>query len=185
MSDFAGHSKAGLMTFLWILPIILLVNFWRVEADWLEWLKSSSWHIPLCFGLTYLGALFPDIDIKSKSQKIIYSIIIVFMALLIIYHYYGWAAGIGFFALLGIISKHRGFLHSRAAAFLLPLPLLLIPLLITARWRDLGIEFYLATVAGYLCHLKADEPASARKETFSIYKRLKPKKYRTEKVTNS
>ncbi len=185
MSDFAGHSRAGLITFFWILPVVTLFNFWRVEGNWLDWLKSSSWHIPLCFGLTYLGALFPDIDIKSKSQKIIYSIIIIFMALLIIYHYYGWAAGIGFFALLGIISKHRGFLHTKAAAFLLPLPLLIIPLLITARWRDLGIEFYLATVAGYLSHLKADEPVFTPKETFSINKRLKLKKSRTEKATNS
>jgi len=183
MSDFAGHSKAGIKTFLWILPVIFLVNFWRVEGDWLDLLKSS-WHLPLCFGLTYLGALFPDIDIKSKSQKMIYSIIIVFMALLIIYHYYGWAAGIGFFALLGIISKHRGFLHSKTAAILLPLPLLIIPLLITARGRDLGIEFYLATVAGYFSHLKADSAFPAQKETFPIHKRFKLKKFRTEKMTN-
>jgi len=108
MSNFAGHSRAGIKTFFWSLLLIVPIIYWRENGELLGILKNS-WRLLICFGLTYLAALFPDIDIKSKSQKIIYSLILIFIALLIFYHYYGWAAGVGFFALLGIISKHRGF----------------------------------------------------------------------------
>ncbi|MBN2013115.1 metal-dependent hydrolase [candidate division KSB1 bacterium] len=155
MTDFNGHSTAGFrsafLTIVFTLPIII----WREHGQWLD-ILHNLWRIPLSFALCYIGALFPDIDMKSKSQRIIYSIIVILLILLISYRYYGWAAGVGLFASTGIIFKHRGFLHTRIAAFVLPLPLLLIPLFINFHVRAMGFEFYLSTAFGYLTHLAAD-----------------------------
>ncbi|MBD3290821.1 hypothetical protein GF337_18585 [candidate division KSB1 bacterium] len=161
MGNFAVHSKKGLHAFLWALLLIIPILFWKTDFSFIEFIKNF-WRIPLCLGITYLGALFPDIDIKSKSQKIIYVLLLILLSLLIAYHYYGWAAGIGFFAVWAIITKHRGFLHSIFAAVIIPVPLLFIPLFINLSYKSIGYEFYIAALFGYLSHLQADKPQKGR-----------------------
>ncbi|MBN1349754.1 metal-dependent hydrolase [candidate division KSB1 bacterium] len=154
MSDFAGHSRAGIKTFLWLSIPILLWQYFKTDSA-IGFLKAL-WCVPVCFALCYFGALFPDVDIKSKSQKIVSGVFIIIIAIFILAGYYGWAAGFGIFILIASFFKHRGFMHSKWAAFLLPLPLLIVPLLVTARLKDIGIEYYLSAVAGYLSHLRSD-----------------------------
>lgn len=162
MSDFAGHSRAGIRSFSRVLLIVLPILYWRAQGDYYIFF-SDLWHILICFALAYLGALFPDIDIKSRSQKYIFIVLLILMAALIYKKYYGWAAGFGFFALGGATFKHRGFLHTKTAAIILPLPLLIPPLLISPTIRDIGIEYYLSAVIGYFSHLRADEPNPDKK----------------------
>lgn len=156
MSNFSEHSKKGLRASVWALVLVIPILFWKTNFNLPEFLQNL-WRIPLCFLLAYLSALFPDIDIKSKSQKIIYLLLLILLGLLIIYGYYGWAAGIGFFAVWAIIFKHRGFLHSYFAAVVIPLPLLFIPLFIHFSYKSIGYEFYISALFGYLSHLFEDK----------------------------
>ena len=159
MSNFSEHSKKGIYAFIWALLLIIPIIFWKTNFNFYDFLQNL-WRIPLCFILTYLGALFPDIDIKSKSQRLIYLLLLFLLGLLIVYDYYGWAAGFGFFAVWAIIFKHRGFLHSLFAAVVIPLPLLFIPLFIHFSYKSIGYEFYISALFGYLSHLSEDKRSS-------------------------
>ena len=72
--------------------------------------------------------------------------------------YYKEAAILGFFAILPNILKHRGQLHSRSAAIILPLPLLIVPIVATGKmgFQQLGVSYYIAAVFGYMSQLVAD-----------------------------
>ncbi len=73
--------------------------------------------INLCLSLVWLmsivaGSLFPDIDIKSKGQKLFYCLffLIVFLALICKNTFI--AISVSLFSFLPIISKHRGIFHN-------------------------------------------------------------------------
>ena len=112
----------------------------------------------ISFFLCLIGAMAPDIDIKSKSKTFIYALIIPVDLVLILFMYYRAAAIIGFFALLPNVVRHRGGLHTIKAAIFLPAPLLIIPVLLTGKLevRQLGVSYYLAASLGYISHLVAD-----------------------------
>jgi membrane-bound metal-dependent hydrolase YbcI (DUF457 family) len=55
-----------------------------------------------------------------------------------------------------IIGKHRGWTHSKLAALLAPLPILVIPYIATNQLGDSAILLYAASVAGYYSHLLLD-----------------------------
>jgi len=66
------------------------------------------------------------------------------------------AAYLGLFALLPVLSKHRGWTHTWWAMLLIPLPLLVLPLLFYAERPLAGLPFYGAAVVGYSSHLFMD-----------------------------
>lgn len=160
---FRGHVKVGIATyFIAIVPIVAWILYrqnWVVTELWQYW-----WEILICFVLCVLGAMLPDIDIKSKSQRVIYAILIPIDLALILFMYYREAAIVGFFAILPNVLKHRGQLHSYLAAIVLPAPLLIIPILATGKleYQQLGVSYYIAAVFGYMSHLVADRKGSRR-----------------------
>jgi hypothetical protein len=142
--------------FLAIIPIAAWIVYRQSGAAvelWHYW-----WEILICFVLCVLASMFPDVDIKSKSQRVIFSILIIADLILILFRYYRPAAIIGFLAMIPGVLKHRGQLHSPLAAILLPAPLLAIPVLVTGRMelQQLGVSYYIAAVFGYMSHLIAD-----------------------------
>lgn len=158
---FRGHVRVGIITaFFAMIPVVAWILYresWSVVALGLHW-----WEILICFALCVLGAMMPDIDIKSKSQRVIYAILIPIDVILILSMYYREAAVIGLFGILPNVLKHRGQTHSRLAAIILPAPLLIIPILATGRleYQQLGVSYYIAAVFGYISHLVADRKES-------------------------
>jgi hypothetical protein len=154
---FREHVKAGIaIYFVALIPIaawILYRQNWSIAGIGGYW-----WEILICFVLCVLGAMVPDIDIKSKSQRLIYFILIPIDLALILFMYYREAAIIGLFAMVPNMLKHRGQLHSLSAAIVLPAPLLIIPIIATGRleYQQLGVSYYIAAVFGYMSHLIAD-----------------------------
>jgi membrane-bound metal-dependent hydrolase YbcI (DUF457 family) len=65
-----------------------------------------------CFVAALAGALFPDIDVKSKGQNYFYWI--VFLLLIYYYtdHQFDRCAAIGLICMLPLLTKHRGILHN-------------------------------------------------------------------------
>ncbi len=159
------HIGIGITVYLFaLIPIsawILYRQGMPVSELWQNrWniLSQFWWEVLICFALCLIGAMMPDIDIKSISQKVIYVIIVVVDVILILFRYDRQAAILGLIAMLPMLTSHRGPLHSVLAAIVLPAPVLFIPIMITGNlsYRSLGISYYIAFLFGYVSHLFAD-----------------------------
>ena len=164
---FRGHVTVGIFTYFFaVIPVIAWILFrlnWAIAELWKYW-----WEILICFVLCVVGAMVPDVDIKSKSQRVVYGFLILIELALILFMYYEIAAVIGLFAMIPNVLKHRGATHTRLAAIIIPLPLLIIPALVASKlagqrfdyrhmqYQQLGVSYYLAAVFGYVSHLIAD-----------------------------
>jgi hypothetical protein len=140
-------------------------------------ISLNVWIAVPCFLIAVLSGLWPDVDIKSTTQKIFYRI---FLLLDIVLIYKGITDGrryllisalLGVFAMLPLIGKHRGWTHSRITMFLLP-ALFLLPAMYDINPRDLslssfdyarldytdlsGLPLYVASFIGYATHLYLD-----------------------------
>jgi hypothetical protein len=131
---------------------------------------NNLWKIGGCFIIAVLSGLWPDVDIKSKSQRICYRIFIGLNLVLIFRGYYAESAVLGLFAMLPLIGKHRGWTHSRLTMLLLPGIFLLLPIYFNRdafNFREptapenlqlikTGLPFYTASLIGYATHLQLD-----------------------------
>jgi len=144
MSQFKGHLAGGAAAFAIYLAVLVLFFAYRPQADVFVW-----------FGLSILGATWPDVDTNSTAQKLFYGVFIVIDAYLIMTGRYRDASIFGLLALLPVLSKHRGWTHSIAAALLIPSPLLILPLIVPGLDAG-GLEYYVPTTLGYLSHLALD-----------------------------
>ena len=188
MSMFREHWIGGLVaytTFFIISVIVTLavpILYDSVPQAWNPTIPPVSDLIKIvgCFAVAVLFGLWPDVDIKSKSQKIFYRVLFVLNVVLIVFFQrYLESALLGLFAMLPIMSKHRGWTHAKITMILLPSVFLFIPIyagypewksggnlvdeLNALRdWEHLssavlsGIPFYVAGFIGYATHLHLD-----------------------------
>lgn len=144
MSLYKGHLAGGIFAFtLYVLALVIFYSF------------EPNPNILIWFGLCMLGALWPDVDTNSLGQKLFYGIFLVLDSFFLLTGLYKEAALLGFFALLPIVGKHRGWTHTIWAAFVIPSPLLLLPIL-KPELEVGGLEYYIPIVIGYLSHLILD-----------------------------
>lgn len=64
------------------------------------------------FVFALIGALFPDIDTKSKGQKLFYYCIGIVFLILVMQKRFQALAFVSFIALFPLIIRHRGITHS-------------------------------------------------------------------------
>ena len=162
MSDFKGHFQAGLL----VASVLTAMG-----AVWIMWMGSwlSYQELPVIFVVAILGALWPDTDVGSTSQRYVYLFFIVLDLFLIFgLNLIQEAALFGVFTMLPALSKHRGFTHSFRANVVVGLLWLLLPFVGTGflvqtaqvhHYRDLifaGVPCYFAFLAGVLSHLILD-----------------------------
>ncbi len=186
MSMFREHWLGGLTAYsaFFIVSLIVTVSisiFYGSPFDWNPTISMDPLGILACFTIALLFGLFPDVDIKSKSQKIFYSLLFVLnLSLILFFQRYLEAAILGLFAMLPILSKHRGWTHSRITMILLPGLFLVIPLYSEYSNYGVGLKelpelfdslveyenldetfrswlaFYVAGLIGYASHLYLD-----------------------------
>ncbi len=147
MASYRGHIWGGLLFFV---PFVILLVF-GFEL-YKQPLPNLIAQVAILLGITLLFALFPDIDIKSKGQRIFYIIFFCVDLLLIVSGHWREAAFLGLFAMLPLIVEHRGWTHSFWAALIVPLPFLLVPIWFAKTGWKAGLPYYLAAVTGYLSH---------------------------------
>lgn len=99
MPNYKGHLFGGLCTFL-IIFILFLYNKITLYV---------GGELLLCL---LLGALFPDIDTKSKGQKIFYRLLFVILIFLFIQQKFFEIAFFALVAFLPLLVKHRGLFHN-------------------------------------------------------------------------
>ena len=186
MSMFREHWLGGLTAYsvFFIVSLIVTVSvsiLYGAAFDWNPTIVLDPFGILACFTVALLFGLFPDVDIKSKSQRIFYSVLfVVNLLLLFIFKRHLESAIIGLLAMLPILSKHRGWTHSRITMVLLPGLFLVIPLYVEysgygVEWKKLpqlldslvehdnldetlrsGLAFYVAGLVGFASHLFLD-----------------------------
>ncbi|HZW61206.1 MAG TPA: metal-dependent hydrolase [Candidatus Babeliales bacterium] len=99
MPGYKGHTVGGLTIYgitLYLLRSILKPT----------WLNAIEW---LLFTLT--GALFPDIDVKSKGQQLSYALILGIFVILLLRDQFDAVAILAVLALIPMVVRHRGLFH--------------------------------------------------------------------------
>jgi membrane-bound metal-dependent hydrolase YbcI (DUF457 family) len=145
MSSGKGHILGGLV-FLWLFLHVLSNYFFT----------PGPLEIFLYAVIVILFALWPDVDIKSLGQKLFYTVFFAASVVLLVLGEYRIGAWMGCLIILPILANHRGWTHTRLAAVLLPVPLLLIPKVSMDGTLLSGMPFYFAGVTGYFSHLFYD-----------------------------
>jgi hypothetical protein len=109
--NYKGHLYGGIVAYALLLSI-LYASYHPSMTTALEWLLA-----------TLAGALFPDIDTKSKGQKYFYSLIFVLFILLALRQRFEIIAACSFIILSPLLVHHRGIFHH-------PLFLIIVPLVL-------------------------------------------------------
>lgn len=154
MANYKGHMVGGMLgaavyaAAVSFLPIERLAESAGLLRDWQ--VLAAVLVIGVLFGL------FPDVDTNSKAQDIFFSIVFPLDILLIWQGYLQAAAYLGLIAMLPIVGHHRGWTHQKWAAFVIPLPILLIPFMYNNQILPVSAVYYGAAVTGYLSHLLLD-----------------------------
>lgn len=147
MSSYKGHLFGGALFFIPFAFLLSILFDYDAMPTWQYVLQLA-----ILFGITLLFALFPDVDTKSKGQKIFYWIFFALDVALIARGLWREAAFLGLFAMTPLISRHRGWTHSLWAALLIPLPFIVLPMWYAKTHWTAGLPYYLAAVTGALSH---------------------------------
>ena len=106
--------------------------------------------------LALLGALFPDIDIKSKGQKIFSRIIFIPICISIITRKFYYLALFTLLAVFPLLIKHRGITHNPWFLFLIPTISFCIAKTYTPLFQQNIITGSIFFTAGAFSHLVLD-----------------------------
>ena len=98
MPSYKVHLVGGFVTYVLILHCIF---------------SSEPTIATILQGLVFclLGALFPDIDVKSKGQKVFYSLLLILLLYLLYHEKYCMFIVMSFLAIIPILVRHRGIFH--------------------------------------------------------------------------
>jgi hypothetical protein len=99
MPSYKGHLIGGALAF--VATIALLPNQHAPVLKMVEW-----------FAVTLLGSLFPDIDTKSKGQRIFYRALIPIMIYFVVMQRYKMVFFLACVGLWPAIANHRGIFHN-------------------------------------------------------------------------
>ncbi len=99
MPGYRGHLVGGLATYIGLMYLLQPIPPTPLSPFW--WLLFSL-----------AGALFPDIDTKSKGQFWFSWLMITVMLLLLMHRHYAVASMIGIASMIPMLSKHRGMFHN-------------------------------------------------------------------------
>lgn len=175
MAGHQEHVRAGILFyggFLVVGAALTLVpeTFpFVTSVEWMNYLipQGGGWEtligIAICFVIAILGALWPDVDIKSVGQVIFYRLFVVLDVVLIgLYFvegrvpYLEGSAFLGLAAMLPLIGKHRGWTHSRLTMLGLPALIVLGPMFQAVEVTWVGLPYAIAAFLGYASHLFKD-----------------------------
>lgn len=98
MPGFRGHLIGGTITYLAILQYI-------------QPMQPSASIIASGFIFCIIGSLFPDVDIKSKGQKLFYTLTLCGLCYFLYYERTDLFIGLSLVATVPLLVKHRGLFH--------------------------------------------------------------------------
>lgn len=98
MPSYRGHLIGGVITYLMMLQLIKHID--------------PHAHVVIQ-GLLFclLGALFPDIDVKSKGQKVFYILLLLFLCYCLIQQRWDLFVAVSLLGIMPLLVRHRGLFH--------------------------------------------------------------------------
>ncbi len=147
MPGYKGHLVGGIIAFgLFFLGLMGLVIIQQPSHLMIvEWL--------VC---TLAGALFPDIDVKSKGQKYFYYVVLVGVVVLAYQQQFQMLTCFSVVMITPMLVKHRGIFHS--PRFVIGVPLI-VWIVVAALLPQQASRFFIDTlffIVGALSHLWLD-----------------------------
>ena len=142
MPGYKSHLAAGAVTFVALFSTISIpISF------------ETGFELLCC---TLFGALFPDIDIQSKGQKIFYLMMMGVLGMLLLSQRWVIAAFLGFVLCLPLIVSHRSLFHRWW--FILSLPVVLFFVLVSVYpfLKNLLVWDMIFFLSGIISHLILD-----------------------------
>lgn len=144
MSGYRGHLVGGLVTFVALRHFLLPLTGHTIPQE------------TVCLVLTLLGALFPDVDIKSKGQQIFYSLALLVAGMAFVERAWNSLAWLGLMCFFPLAVVHRGPMHN-------PYVLIATPWIIARgleglfpKVHTLSPMYHVFFIAGALSHLVLD-----------------------------
>ena len=151
MPGYRGHLVGGMV--IYSLMALLLYTMMPLNV---------CTFIGLCIA-TCAGALFPDIDTKSKGQRYFYWIIVLFLLWSMLhckkatpYVPFEIVLGIVLISLLPLLGKHRGYTHKPWVIIVLGMILWLILSRFFPTIASIGCFYVIFFVIGALSHIWLD-----------------------------
>jgi len=157
----ARHIRIRLAIYLAAIVIIIVWSLYKQNWSASE-LMVYGRELLICLGFGILGSTAPRIQVTGTLRRAMYGSLIAADLILIPLAYYKVAAMIGVFAMLPNVlkarQKHYG-PYALLRTLVLPVPILFITVIASGRlgFRQLGVSYYVATVAGYMNHVVAEE----------------------------
>ncbi len=143
MPGYKGHLVGGFVAYVCVMLLFIAVRPPLTIA--FEW---------LCF--TLAGALFPDVDVKSRGQKYFYYFVFALFAMLMCQGKHYIVSCLSLIMITPMLCRHRGIFHD--ARFLIVMPIMVwmfVSVLFPCVMRPLflNIVFF---IVGCLSHMVLD-----------------------------
>ena len=144
MPNYKGHVIGGL--------VVYAVFFYLVARAWApSHITAGEW---LFF--TLAGALFPDIDVKSRGQKYFYHFVFLFFILLAVRGQFHLLICCSFIIITPMLVRHRGIFHSPRFLIAMPLVVWLCASMVMPHYRKIFFYDALFFIMGALSHITLD-----------------------------
>jgi len=147
---------------IYLAAIVIIIIWSLYKQNWSADPLVYGRELLICLGFGILGSTAPKIQVTGTLRRAMYGSLIVADLILIPLAYYKVAAMIGVFAMLPNVlkprQKHYG-PYALLRTVVLPVPVIFITVIASGRlgFRQLGVSYYVATVAGYMGHVIAEE----------------------------
>jgi LexA-binding, inner membrane-associated putative hydrolase len=143
MPGYKGHLAGGVVTYA--VGLYLLHSYCPSGFVAIQWL-----------GCTLAGALFPDIDVKSKGQKYFYWVVLALFGLLIYQKQYRLLSVASIASVIPMLARHRGVFHKISFIIGLSFGTWLCVHMYVPSLSKMFLYFSLFFAAGALSHIMLD-----------------------------
>ncbi len=143
MPNYKKHLAGGALIFA--IGLYFFIGMYISIFTALEWL-----------GFSLLGSLFPDIDTKSKGQKIFYKILFFIIIYLFLIRHFFEIALLSILAMIPLISNHRAICHNIWFIMLMALGIIMCGYMIVPALIQVIIYDMLFFVLGAASHIWLD-----------------------------
>jgi len=145
---------------------LIIIGYQHAALPWWAWLSLTNGARIIA---SILGGLFPDIDIKSKGQQLLYAIVIPLLVASLLAKKIVFSILLSALGILPPLLPHRGITHHIWFCFTAPLIGPGLVYVYCPQFIELAIDLYSFFVVGALSHLILDYgPIGLVSRSFSI-----------------
>ena len=153
MPSYKGHLAGGVAAYVVVLQAI-------------KYLEPNIHIIIQGFLFCLLGSLFPDIDTKSKGQKVFYLLLLLFLIYCLVMQRWNLFVVVSLLGILPMLVRHRGLFHEIWFLFFIALFSTIIIKSLQSNYEHLLLANSWFFFAGCLSHVFLDRFLTKLKRTF-------------------